>query len=306
MKKLLFGIGMMLCLGMMANAQTTTDAYAKYEAKDYKTSAELFDKALKDGKGSGSDHYNAACSWALAGNKDNAFAHLNKAIEKGWTNISHLKKDSDLNSLHSDKRWGPMVSKLQASVDKIEANYNKPLKAELEQILESDQQVRRELMAAMQEHGPASAEVKELALKMKQADAENQQKVIAIIEKYGWPGKSMVGPQASNAAFLVIQHSDKAIMEKYLPLLREAVTKKEAEKSQLALMEDRYLMYNDKPQLYGSQVHTNPTTQQQELYKVEDEANLDKRRAEMGLEPIKDYLKRFGIEYTPPTGKAAQ
>ncbi|WP_162427751.1 DUF6624 domain-containing protein [Pontibacter pudoricolor] len=310
MKKLILCIGMMVCLGGTALAQTSAEAYARYEAKEYKASAELYDKLLKSGKGSSSDHYNAACSWALAGNKDKAFAHLNKSIEKGWANINHLKSDSDLSSLHTDKRWEPMVKQLQAKVDVIEANYNKPLKAQLEQIFESDQQIRREFLAAREKHGMESAEAQALIQKMMQSDAENQKQVIAIIEKYGWPGKSMVGPHASNAAFLVIQHTpreQKEIMGKYLPLLREAVAKGEAAKSQLALMEDRYLMYNDKPQLYGSQVTTNQATKQQELYKVEDEANLDKRRAEMELEPIKDYLKRFGIEYRPlATGRSAQ
>lgn len=306
MKKLICGIGMMFFLSIIAQAQTSADAYARYEAKDYRASAELYDKLLKDGKGTSSDHYNAACSWALTGNKDKAFTHLNKSIEKGWDNISHLKKDTDLSSLHTDKRWEPMVKKLQAKVDIIEANYNKPLKAQLEQLYEKDQQIRREFIAAMQKQGMESAEVKELGQKMRQTDAENQKQVIAIIEEHGWPGKSMVGTQASSAAFLVIQHTprdQKEIMGKYLPLLRDAVAKGEAAKSQLALMEDRYLMYNDKPQLYGSQVTMNQATGKQELYKVEDEANLDKRRAEMGLGPIRDYLNQMGVEYTPSTGK---
>ncbi|MBB6611416.1 hypothetical protein H7F15_10250 [Pontibacter sp. Tf4] len=260
---------------------------------------------LADGKGSSSDHYNAACSWALAGNKDKAFAHLGKAIDKGWTNVTHFKSDTDLSSLHTDKRWEPMVKQLQAKADIAEANYNKPLKAQLEQIYEKDQQIRREFMAARDKHGMDAPETKVLMQQMMDTDAENQKQIIAIIEKHGWPGKSMVGQQASQAVFLVIQHSGKDVMGKYLPLLREAVAKGEAEKSQLALMEDRYLMYNDKPQLYGSQVTMNNTTKQWELYKVEDEANLDKRRAEMGMEPIKDYLKQMGIEYTPPAGKPA-
>ena len=113
---------MMLLLAGTAFAQTSADAFAKYEAKDYKASAEMFDKVLKDNKGTSTDHYNAACSWALAGNKDKAFAHLNKSIEKGWTNINHLKSDTDLSSLHTDKRWEPMVKQLKAKVDGIEAN----------------------------------------------------------------------------------------------------------------------------------------------------------------------------------------
>ncbi len=302
MKKTLLSLSLLLFVGTAALAQTTAEAQAKYEAKDYKASAQVYEQALKNGKGSGSDHYNAACSWALAGNKDKAFSHLTKAIDKGWVNINHLKTDTDLSSLHADKRWEPLLKDLQVRVDKVEANYNKPVKAQLEKIFESDQQIRREFLAAREKYGPEAAEVKELSQKMVQIDAENQKQVTAIIDKYGWPGKSMVGMQAATAAFLVIQHAPKEIMEKYLPIMREAAAKGEASNNHLAMMEDRVRMNKGLPQLYGSQLQMNPETKQWELYKIEDEANVDKRRAAMGLGPIKDYLKSMGVEYTPPAG----
>ncbi|WP_250419181.1 MULTISPECIES: DUF6624 domain-containing protein [Pontibacter] len=267
MKKLLCCLVMLLCLSLMAKAQTPAEAFAKYEAKEYKASAEMYDKILKGGKGSSTDHYNAACSWALAGNKDKAFAHLSKSIEKGWYNISHLKKDSDLNSLHADKRWNPLVHKLQAKLDKEEANYNKPLKAQLERIYETDQYYRGMIDSVQNRFGMESPEMKELWKKMAAQDSLNTIEVVAILEKHGWPGKSMVGPQASMAAFLVIQHSEKSVMEKYLPMLREAAQKGEALKGSLALMEDRVRMNKGLPQLYGSQLQMNETTKKWELYK---------------------------------------
>ncbi|MBC5992879.1 hypothetical protein H8S84_08540 [Pontibacter sp. SD6] len=258
---------------------------------------------LQAGKGSASDHYNAACSWALAGNKNKAFAHLEQAIAKGYLAVAHWQKDTDLSSLHADKRWPKLVDDLKRSVAAIEAKYNQPLKAQLESIYEKDQQIRREFVAAREQHGMESAEVKELGQKMEQIDQENLKQIMPLIETYGWPGKSMVGMHASSAVFLVIQHAPKEVMEKYLPLLREAAAKGEASKNHLAMMEDRVRMNQGLPQLYGSQVQMDSDTKQWVLYKVEDEANLDKRRAEMGLGPIKDYLKSMGVEYTPPTGQ---
>ena len=32
------------------------------------------------------------------------------------------------------------------------------------------------------------------------------------------------------------------------------------------------------------------------LWPIEDEEHVDERRAEVGLEPLAEYLKRFGIE----------
>ncbi|MFD3001183.1 DUF6624 domain-containing protein [Pontibacter toksunensis] len=154
------------------------------------------------------------------------------------------------------------------------------------------------------EFGANSPQMKAVWEEMTKIDEENKNKVVAILEKHGWPGKSMVGPQANSAVFLVIQHSDKETMEKYLPMLRDAVAKGEAAKSQQALMEDRVRMNNGQPQLYGSQLRTNAETGQYELYTIEDEVNVDKRRAKMEMEPLKDYMKRFGIEYKAPQAQA--
>lgn len=296
-----------LCASMAfaASAQSISEATAKYDAKAYKASGETYEKAFAQGKGNASDHYNAACSWALAGNKAKAFDNLNKAVALGWDNVGHLKQDTDLTSLHTDKRWNQLVGELEEKVAAQEARYDKPLKAELEQILKTDQGVRQEYQAAVTKYGNNSEEVRQAIQKMVATDQENKKQVTGIIDAHGWPGKSMVGKQASLAAFLVIQHSDKETMEKYLPQLREAAAKGEAEKSQLALMEDRVLMNNGKPQIYGSQLNVNNETGQPELYKIADEANVNKRREEMGLEPLEDYLKRFGIDYQVPQASKA-
>lgn len=303
MKTILLSLLLACSVSTAALAQSAAEAYAKYDAKDYKGSALLYEKVLKDGKGNSSDHYNAACSWALAGDKDKAFAHLSQAIEKGWLDIKHLKQDSDLNSLHSDKRWEKLVQQLQVNVDKAEANYNKPLKAQLEQIYENDQKYRRMISKVQQEHGPQSEQFKDLISKMQAADSENMEQIVAIIEKHGWPGKSVVGSSGSSAAWAVIQHSNMEYWLKYLPLMREAAEKGELQKSSVALTEDRVLVNQGKPQLYGSQLRQNHETNQTEFFPIEDEVNVDKRRAAVGMEPIKEYAKRYGIDYTPPQNR---
>src|SRR4051812_45494857 len=75
-----------------------------YHARQYKLSAETFDRAFKLNKGGyNDDRYTAACSWALAGNKKAAFAQLMHIATKGnFTNIDRLMVDDDLESLHND------------------------------------------------------------------------------------------------------------------------------------------------------------------------------------------------------------
>lgn len=130
-------------------------------------------------------------------------------------------------------------------------------------------------------------------------DSLNLIKVTLLIEKYGWPGKSFVGNKGNYTVWLVIQHADLNTQLKYLSLLQQSVADGESRPCDLALLEDRILMRQDKKQSYGSQIWFNKMTGQQEIWPIEDEIHLNERRLKVGLEPMEDYAKHFGIEYLP-------
>ena len=58
--------------------------------------------------------YDAACSHALAGEKDAAFASLDQALSLGYGHVDHVLSDGDLESLHSDPRWKATVDRMLA------------------------------------------------------------------------------------------------------------------------------------------------------------------------------------------------
>lgn len=126
-------------------------------------------------------------------------------------------------------------------------------------------------------------------------DHENQARVVSLLEKCGWPQKFTVGEKGMTAVFLVIQHGSKALREKYFPLVKASAEKGEITLRAVAMMEDRMLMENGKKQKYGTQLisYNNGPLQ---LHPIEDEANVNQRRAAMGMEPIEEYLKQFGLE----------
>jgi len=64
------------------------------------------------------------------------------------------------------------------------------------------------------------------------------------------------------------------------------------------MLEDRIQMRNDKPQTYGSQVLTDPETGEYKVYEIREPEYVDQRRAEVGLGPLADYLRRWGLEWT--------
>jgi Family of unknown function (DUF6624)/PQQ-like domain len=179
----------------------------------------------------------------------------------------------------------------------------KDLRAELERMMEEDQKFRTRLDEVEKKYGPNSKEL--AALWKEQAEIDNRllKRLEEIIGQYGWPGRSLVGADASLAAFLIIQHADYEYQKKYFPLIKEAMKKGEIRPQDVALLEDRILMREGKKQIYGSQLTRNDATGKYELWPVEDEENLDNRRASVGLEPIAEYLKRFGVTYTTPKSR---
>ncbi|GAA3938940.1 TPR end-of-group domain-containing protein [Hymenobacter algoricola] len=95
--------------------QRAADAYS---AKNYRQSGEFYDQAFRQPQAqlSSAELYNAACSWARAGEATKAFQYLDRATTAGWENVGHVKQDTDLTTLHADKRWQPMLMKLEAAV----------------------------------------------------------------------------------------------------------------------------------------------------------------------------------------------
>jgi len=59
------------------------------------------------------DQYNAACAASRGGNSDLAFNILKRIIGVSYFNFDHLINDPDFNSLHKDKRWQPLIKKIQ-------------------------------------------------------------------------------------------------------------------------------------------------------------------------------------------------
>lgn len=56
--------------------------------------------------------YNLACSYSLLTMNKLAFDTLNKAIELGYNDFSHLLKDADLENLRNDKLYAELINRL--------------------------------------------------------------------------------------------------------------------------------------------------------------------------------------------------
>ena len=178
-----------------------------------------------------------------------------------------------------------------------EIGLNKDLVAILDTIYKEDQQYRLQSQELEKKYGWESTEVQTLWKTIQIKDSINLIKVKKILDEKGWLGPDIVGVKGNATLFLVIQHSDLQTQLKYIPLLRDAVKKGNAKPSDLALMEDRVLLAQGEKQIYGSQLETDFKTNLYVLSPMIDPDNVDKRRAEVGLKPIAEYLKFWDLAW---------
>ncbi|MCB0570914.1 MAG: hypothetical protein KDC66_14160 [Phaeodactylibacter sp.] len=122
---------------------------------------------------------------------------------------------------------------------------------------------------------------------------ENNQIILAnLFRQCGFPATEDVGEPAMLGAFLVLQHAPSDMRGYYFSFIEAEVKSGMLSKDLLALMTDRLLAIDhDKKQVYGTQVLNvggNIT-----VLPVRDEEHLEQRRAEVGLKPLYERLRRF-------------
>jgi hypothetical protein len=178
------------------------------------------------------------------------------------------------------------------------------LRAELLNRAEEDQKARKQLIDLQARRGgkdddAAKKEVEAATKKMQEIDARNTAWMKGVVDKHGWPGKSLVGTDAAQKAWLLVQHADKdpEFQKRCLKLLAEAVKKGEAGAEHLAYLTDRVRVADKAKQVYGTQFHE--VDGKMQPYPIEDEANVDKRRKEVGLPPLAEYRKMIEELYKP-------
>ncbi len=127
-------------------------------------------------------------------------------------------------------------------------------------------------------------------------DAKHSERMKEIIAEIGWPTVSKVGPEGASNAWLLVQHADHDVdfQEHCLQLMKEAPTG-EVDITDVAYLTDRVCVNQGRGQLYGTQF-----TQEDDKHiprTIEDEANIDARRAEVGMGPLSEQIQMMYEQY---------
>jgi hypothetical protein len=230
---------------------------------------------------------------------DSCFRFLNIAVELD-TSLDALL-DPGFIPAREDAQWNVFENRLIAMLN---MKYKNPWKdIEYAKVLWKlsayDQAYFDEIGVAMRKLGMRNSVASALWRLKFMIQKKNQEELEKLVTAKDWPRLTNVGSEAVMAAYLVAMHTNDGSQKKYLPMIRQSCEENELPWLRYALIYDRCLFNEKKPQKYGTHTIYNEQSRTENLYPLEDETRVDEWRKEIGLEPLSEYLEKLHIPYQP-------
>ncbi len=119
-------------------------------------------------------------------------------------------------------------------------------------------------------------------------DYLNVESSISFIKSCGSPKVENISNDQAYYLFLSIHHSpNKEVLEEYFNTIKQMWLDGYLEVESFALIQDRLLVHQNKPQLYGTQYDDND-----KLFEVDNLDSVKVRRRRSGMEPLEDYIRK--------------
>lgn len=244
------------------------------------------------------DMYNAACAAARIGMPDKALELLlaRLRMDTGWYSKSFVVQDTDLTSLHADRRWNVLVDSLSVREAKYESQFDQVLRAKLKQLYEADQPIRHAYVNA-RKNGAPQQQLDSLLSVMGKLDTVNQATMDSLMTRHGWISSKLVGNMVF-VQFLVMQHAPLELRLKHERVIRQGLDCGDLSPAQFALYEDRTAIFSGKKQRYGTQITYPEGGGTPYVDPCEHPEQVNALRASIGLPPMSEYLKSMGLSIT--------
>ena len=168
---------------------------------------------------------------------------------------------------------------------------NENLRTELLDMREKDVSTRQKLADTGElEHDNYHPE-------MKRVHEENNSRIKDIINDGGWPLQSQVGEDGAEAAWLIVQHAilEPEFQKECVSHLEKAVASGEANSWHLAYLQDRVLIQENKPQIFGTQHVVN--NGKMEPLPINNICEANQRRRELGLWSLEEHTAHLQNDY---------
>ncbi|MBX3484218.1 DUF6624 domain-containing protein [Phenylobacterium sp.] len=139
-------------------------------------------------------------------------------------------------------------------------------------------------------------------------DQQHTARLKALLGDGPWFRRSEVGPRAEAAADLIVSHSNDDTFQKLVLSKMQPLVGAETPRGYATLF-DRVAVQEGRPQRFGTQRPTCEGERHARPEDIEDPESLDKRRREIGLPPMTEYLAELDKIYgacTPPPPRGGE
>ncbi len=284
---------------------TTAPAYIRnidagdefFEAGSYWEAIYFYKKAMEITEAAFRSKYRLAFSYLQTREFASANHWLQKCALQHPADLCELVLDegSELYRFRPFLNWHP----LQRACIRQLPQYDYRLKAQMAEIHHFDQFIRTEHRLP-DATDCAGSKYYWSGMSFRQVDSVNEVRLAAIVQEIGgYPGPEVVGKSEANTTWLVIQHAPIEYQQRYYPLVEHAAREGKTSMGNWAYLIDRMNMNRGVKQIYGSQMRLREDKNGYEIYPLEDPSNVNKRRAEVGLGPIEEYIEHWGIKFEP-------
>ena len=306
---------LIICFSAAAVAQGNLD-YQKAVAraglfhlqKNAKSAVKYYEKAFQLKTPEALDAYKAAGAYALEEDTGKAFHYLNVALSAGWTEAGQLALDPYFDPLKkaAPGKWKEFLKRAVALERKYESTLAMPaLRKRINRMALEDQQLRyRKIQSADAE---ASGRIDE---EIRETDHRNYLEVKQLIQRYGWPGQSVIGKDGQHNLWLIVQHADHDVLFQQAALaeMQETKAKDPAEinPAHYAFLYDRVQCNLNYKQLYGTQVVWSRHGEATGFRPIIEEDKADERRKMLNMPPLEIYALGYGFNYDAISAEQAR
>lgn len=226
------------------------------------------------------DTYNLACVYTAKRQYDTAIGTLLYLAKRYLYKNIYVLGDVDLEPLHYHKLW--------VSFDSIVViNFSKSYK----QAQDVGLLVKLMRMEAL-DQSMLSSRNQDIRKRYPSVNHDLVKVLDSIIEQFGYPKPDLVGEHAAKIPALIIAHASLQVQLRYKDLLMSEGLKGNIPGGTAGIVIDKILIKQGKKQLYGTQGYYDKTIKKNVPYPVEDIAQIDARRKQMGFVlPWADYIK---------------
>lgn len=173
---------------------------------------------------------------------------------------------------------------------------------DLEAMAGSARQIEAQINNSRNNPGSEEAEY-DLFLQQEKTDSVNMVRLAKMLDEHGWIARSVYGNKTSDQALAILNKGSSNHHVYYFSMLSKSFANGEVKPSGFAEIYDKAMVAQGRNQLYGTQLSFNEADGTNYVHPMDDEANVDKRRRMVGLEPMTAYWEKFGIVY--PKGGSA-